>query len=61
MSKLLSESRTQLKMAELLGYGKKKSFKPMYEEIDQIEDKSVGGKSGKGWFDKIKQQFSELL
>jgi len=57
----LVEARNQLKMAEVLGYGTKKSFKPMYEQLDQIEQKTAGGKSGKGWFDRIKQQLSDLV
>ena len=57
----LAEARNQLKMAELLGYGNKKAFKPMYEQIDQIEEKTADGKSGKGWLDKIKQQLSDLM
>jgi len=57
----LAEARNQLKIAELLGYGNKKAFKPMYEQIDQIEEKTADGKSGKGWFDKIKQQLSDLM
>jgi len=58
---LLSGARNQLKMAELLGYGGKESFAPMYQQLDQIEAKTSGGKGGKGWFDKIRQQLSELL
>ena len=58
---LLLGARNQLKMAELLGYGTKKSYEPMCEQLDKIEAKTFGGKSGKGWFDKIKQQLSELL
>lgn len=61
LSGLLTEVRNQLKMAELLGYGTKKSLAPMYEQLDEIEEKTAGGKSGKGWFDKIRQQLSELL
>lgn len=61
LANLLAEARNQLKMAELLGYGTKKSYRPMYEQLDQIEAKSTGGKGGKGWFDKIKDQLSELL
>ena len=30
-------------------------------QLDQIEQKTTGGKSGKGWFDKIKQQVSDLF
>ncbi|PJJ99191.1 hypothetical protein CO641_06245 [Lysobacteraceae bacterium NML91-0213] len=61
LANLLAEARNQLKMAELLGYGNKKAFKPMYEQIDQIEEKTADGKSGKSWFDKIKQQLSDLM
>jgi len=61
LANLLSEARKQLKMAELLGYGTKESYKPMYEQLDQIEAKTAGGKAGKGWFDKIKEQLSGLL
>jgi len=61
LSNLLKEARTQLKMAKLLGYGTKKSYQPMYDQIDQIEKKTVGGKSGKGLFDQIKQQLSGYL
>lgn len=61
LSNLLKEARTQLKMAKLLGYGTKKSYQPMYDQIDQIEKKTEGGKSGKGLFTQIKQQLSEYL
>jgi hypothetical protein len=33
----------------------------LYEQLDMIEDKIAGGKGGKGWFDKIKQQVLELF
>jgi len=61
LAKQLEEARNQLKLAELLGYGSKESFEPMYEQLDQIEQKTTGGKSGKGVFDKIKQQVSDLF
>jgi hypothetical protein len=57
----LKEARNQLKIAELLGYGDKKAYKPMYDQLEEIEKKSAGGKSGTGWFDKIKKQLSELF
>ena len=57
----LAEARHQIKMAELLGYGDKKAFKPIYEQIDQIEEKASNNGSGQGWFDKIKQQLSDLI
>jgi YfdX protein len=61
LSNLLKEVRAQLQMAELLGYATKESYQYMYDQIDQIERKIEGGKGGKGWFDKIKQQLSELF
>jgi hypothetical protein len=57
----LQAAREQLQMAELLGYGKKKDYNPMYEQISEIEKKSAGGKSGLGWFDKVKHQLSDLF
>lgn len=61
LEQLFEEARTQLNLAELLGYGEKESFKPMFEQLDRIEEKTAGGKGGKGWFDKIKQQISAIL
>lgn len=58
---MLAAAKSQLKMAELLGYGTKKSFKPMYEQLGIIEDNIAGSDSSKGLFDRIKQQVSALL
>ena len=44
----------------MLGYGDKKDFKPIYQQIDQIAKNTEGGKSGLGWFDRIKRQIAEL-
>ncbi len=57
----LKAAREQLQMAELLGYGKQEDYKPMYEQLDGIEKASAGGKSGTGWFDRIKKQLSDLF
>jgi hypothetical protein len=57
----LKEARNQLKVAELLGYGDKKAYKPMYGQLDEIEKKSASGISGTGWFDRTKKQLSELF
>ena len=61
LSNQLSEARKHVRLAEVLGYGQKKTYKPIYEQIDQIEKKSRGGKSGRGWFDNIKKKVSELF
>lgn len=58
---LLAEARNQLKLAEVLGYGDQKAFKPIYRQLDEIEKKTAGGKAGKGWFDKVKKSLSDLF
>ena len=57
----LKTVREQLQMAELLGYGKKPDFQPMYAQLESIEKTSAGGKSGAGWFDKIRKQIAEAF
>ena len=61
LSDLLSAAGDQLKLAELLGYGTKEAYQPMYEQLEQIKAKTHGGKGGEGWFEKIKEQLSDLL
>jgi hypothetical protein len=60
LAKLLNEAREQLKLAEALGYGNKKDYKKFYAEIEGIEGKTEGGKSGKGLFVKVKEHLSDL-
>ena len=57
----LKSAREQLQIAQLLGYGRKNDYKPIQAQIDGIEKASSGGKSGMGWFDKIKKQMSDLF
>ncbi len=54
----LAEARKQIEIAELLGYGNKEAFRPLYEQLDQIEAKTAGGKI---WFGQIRKKRSELL
>ncbi|EMV4373258.1 heat resistance protein YfdX2 [Escherichia coli] len=58
---LLNEARQQLEMAELLGYGKRKDFEPLYAELKKIKEKTGGGGGGKGWLDEIKAKLSRLF
>lgn len=60
LTKLLNEAREQLKLAEALGYGNKKDYKIFYAEVDQIESKTKGGKSGKGFFSAVKEHLSDF-
>ena len=61
LDQLLKAADEELKMAEVLGYGTRKDFEPLHKQIDEIKEKASGGKSGKGWFDKLKQQLSDLF
>ena len=61
LTTLLDNAEAQLLMAEVLGYGDKKAFQPMYEQLDTIREKTKEGKSGKGFFDKIKNQISNIF
>ena len=57
---LLENARYQLQMAEALGYGQNEDFEDLYEQLNQIELKTKGGKSGKGFFDKINTSISSM-
>lgn len=61
LANALKAAREQLQIAELLGYGKKADYEPMYAQLDGIEKATALGKSGTGWFDKIKNQLSSLF
>lgn len=56
----LEAARNELKLGEVLGYGSKDDYQSLYAQIDQIEKKTEGGKSGRGFFDKIKQLLKEF-
>ena len=58
---LLADAHTQLEFAEALGYGTKKDFKDLYEQLDEIKEKTSHGKSGTGFFAKIKASLSGLF
>jgi hypothetical protein len=60
LARLINEAREQLKFAEALGYGSKKDHRTLYSEIDQVESKTKGGKSGKGFFVDLKEHLSEM-
>ncbi len=61
LADLLKDARKELEFAKVLGYGSKKDFKNLYKQLDQIEDKTKGGKSGKGFFDKIKGYLKDTV
>jgi len=60
LANLIENARYQLKMAEALGYGDDSDYKGFYEQLDLIERKTEGGKSGKGFFDDIQGSIEKL-
>ena len=56
LADMIEAVRTQIELAQALGYGEKKQFKPIYNEIKGIEAKTQGSKSGSGFFDAIKEK-----
>ena len=53
-------ARNELKLGEVLGYGTKDDYKPLYTQLDDIQKKTEGGKSGKGFFDTIKDSLKSF-
>ena len=60
LAALLADTRSQLEMAEVLGYGDKKQYKEFYSQIKEIEKKTEGGKFGKGFMDKLKTSLADF-
>jgi len=58
---LLNASHQEIDMAQALGYGTKKDFDLFYKELSQIEDKTSDGKSGMGFFEKIKSSMTAMF
>lgn len=61
LSYLLEEASYQLEMAELFGYGSQKDYKSIYDHLEAIKEKTFEGKSGKGWYDKLKEKITHLI
>lgn len=61
LTALLDASHQSITMAETLGYGSKEDFSSFYKELSLIEDKTSGGKSGAGFFDKIKDSMAAMF
>ena len=58
---LLTDTHTKLEFAQALGYGTKSDFKDLYAQLDEIKDKTSAGKSGTGFFAKIKSSLASLV
>lgn len=57
LKELLEEVRAQVKFGRELGYFTEENSDDIQEELEQIEEKTKSGKSGLGFFEKIKGFF----
>lgn len=56
----LAEARKQLEMAQLLGYGDRKDYKPLYAQLDAIGEDLEDGQNTEGYFEKMRSSMSDL-
>lgn len=59
LARLLEDARTELEIAEVLGYHRQTEYDDLYEQLDEIERKTQGGQSGEGFFDAINRSLTE--
>jgi hypothetical protein len=52
---LIQGARTQIQLAETLGYGTKESYKPLYAQLDDLQKRAENGQSDKGLFARMKE------
>ena len=57
----LEDARAQLEMAQLLGYGDKGDYRPIYKQLEQIEKEALDGDTDEGVFAKLRDSISDLL
>jgi len=57
----MDEANRQLEFAQALGYGTKKDFDKMYQQLAEIRDKTADNKFGTGFFAKIKASIADFL
>jgi len=57
----VAEARGQLERAQALGYGSEREFDAFYDEIAAIGQKTAGGGSGVGFFDRIRATLDNLV
>ncbi len=60
LAQLLSDARSQLEMADLLGYGASDNYADLYAHIEEIEMKTREGKAGTGYFSGVRESVARL-
>lgn len=61
LATLLDSAQAEIEKAESLGYGSSDNLDRFFAQLDQIREKTVGGKSGEGFFDTINRTIASLF
>ncbi len=56
----LSTAKRHLEMSEVLGYGTREIYSDLYAQLDEVESRVSGGKSGRGFFDLLRKSMDEV-
>jgi hypothetical protein len=57
---LLNATRTQIQLAEALGYGTKDDYKPLYTQLEDVQKKAESGQSNKSLFNRIEDSIKRF-
>jgi hypothetical protein len=57
---MLTAAKSQLELAEALGYGTGDSYRPLYAQIAEIQKQTEAGQSGKGLFAKLQDSLKRF-
>lgn len=60
LDEYLNDAKRHLEMSELLGYGDRDRYAKLYTQLDEIEARVAGGKSGHGLFDLLRKSMDEV-
>jgi hypothetical protein len=57
---LIDATRREIQLAEALGYGTRDSYKPLYAQLDEVQQKTDGGQLGKGLVAKLRHSLKSF-
>jgi hypothetical protein len=57
----MDQASSQLEFAQALGYGSKKDFDKIYQQLAEVREKTADNKSGTGLFAKIKASIADFF
>jgi len=56
----IDATRSQLQLAETLGYGTKEDYKPLYAQLDDVQKNAESSQPGRGVFAKLQQSLKNF-